>query len=76
MRVRVLRSRVKSQYSSIEHGAHQAGLSVIRPNLNLYLTPKVSTRYKVTRMMYRVGMVPADKDVIEVYECTMLPKGH
>lgn len=68
----ILDSRVNIHSSNVE----QFGLSVTRSNLNLYLTPKVPTRYKVTRMMYRMGMVPADKDVIEVYECTMLPSGH
>lgn len=52
------------------HPGSQFGLSVSRPNLNLYLTSKVSTRYKAPGMMYRAGMVPTDKDVIEVHECT------
>lgn len=71
----VLDSRVNARPSNVER---QFGLSVTRPNLNLYLTSKVPTRYiyKATRMMYRVSMVTADKDVIEVYECTMLPSSH
>lgn len=66
-----------SVFYSRVNARHQTAVWITRhSNLNLYLTPKVPTRYKVTQMMYRVGMVPADKDVIEVYECTMLPSGH